>query len=418
MTGAVNTVTSAPGAESRYAYLRLAAGLVIMTIGCSGMYVMAVALTPIQHEFGISRAEASLPYTLTMTAFGVGGIFMGRLADRFGVLLPTLLGGFGLGAGFAAASFAQSLWQFMAAQMVIGLAGSSMFGPIVADTSFWFQRRRGIAVAIVASGNYLAGAVWPPILQHYFDAVGWRPTYLWSGILFSVSVLVLCSLSLRRPRPGLILTGAGAGKPVLPRPHGLASKPFMGLVCLAGIGCCIAMSMPQVHIVAYCGDLGYGAVRGAEMLAVMLGCGVISRITWGWISDHIGGLRTLCYGAALQAASLALFIPFDGLVSLYVVSALFGLFQGGLVPAYAIIVREYYPPGEAGARVGIALLATIAGMAIGGWMSGAIFDFTGSYRVAFVNGVAWSLLTTAIAFWLTRTGPTSRRLATAGSATS
>jgi MFS family permease len=162
------------------------------------------------------------------------------------------------------------------------------------------------------------------------------------------------------------------------------------------------MSMPQVHIVAYCGDLGYGAARGAEMLSLMLGFGIVSRLLSGWISDHIGGLRTLLLGSVLQGIALVLFLPSDSLVSLYVVSALFGLFQGGIVPAYALIVREYFDAREAGMRTGVVLMATLFGMALGGWMSGAIFDLTGSYRAAFVNGIAWNLLNLTIAFWLLR----------------
>ena len=389
-------------AESPYAYLRLLAALLVMTVGCSGMYVMAVALTPVQAEFGVTRAQASLPYTMTMIAFGLGGIMMGRLADRFGVVVPTVIGALGMGAGFVLAGAAQTLWQFILAHsLLIGIGSSASFGPLVADISFWFHRHRGTAVAICASGNYLAGAVWPPILQHFFAGIGWCATYLWSGVLFCMAILLL-SLLLRRPRPGIETSGSASFAAPAARPLGLSPNTLLALLCLAGLGCCTAMAMPQVHIVAYCGDLGYGAARGAEMLALMLGCGVVSRITWGWISDRIGGVRTLLFGAALQAMSLALFVPFDGLASLYVVAALFGLFQGGLVPAYAIIIREYFAPREAGARVGIALLATITGMALGGWVSGLIFDLAGSYRAAFVNGVAWSLLTTAIAFWLSR----------------
>src|SRR5206468_8178737 len=163
---------------------------------------------------------------------------------------------------------------------------------------------------------------------------------------------------------------------------------------------CVAMSMPQVHIVAYCGDLGYGAARGAEMLSLMFGFGIVSRVASGWICDRIGGLRTLLLGAVLQAIALALFLPFDGLASLYVVSALFGLFQGGLVPSYAIIVREHFAPREAGARLGILLMATLGRMALGGWMSGFIFDLTGSYHIAFLKGLAWNLLNGCIVFWL------------------
>jgi MFS family permease len=176
----------------------------------------------------------------------------------------------------------------------------------------------------------------------------------------------------------------------------------MVLLSMAGVACCVAMSMPQVHIVAYCTDLGYGAARGAEMLSLMLGFGIVSRLLSGWISDRIGGLRTLLLGSALQGVALVLFLPFDGLVSLYVVSAMFGLFQGGIVPAYALIVREYFNPNEAGTRTGVVLMATLFGMALGGWMSGAIFDVTGSYRAAFVNGIAFNLVNLSIAFWLLR----------------
>jgi MFS family permease len=170
------------------------------------------------------------------------------------------------------------------------------------------------------------------------------------------------------------------------------------------------MAMPQVHIVAYCGDLGYGAARGSEMLALMLGCGIVSRLASGWISDHIGGLRTLLAGSVLQGIALLLFLPFDGLISLYVVSALFGLFQGGLVPAYAIIVREYFAPGEAGARTGIVLMATLFGMALGGWISGAIFDMTGSYHAAFLNSIGFNLLNLTIVLWLLRRARRGRGL--------
>jgi MFS family permease len=162
------------------------------------------------------------------------------------------------------------------------------------------------------------------------------------------------------------------------------------------------MSMPQVHIVAYCGDIGYGPARGAQMLSLMLGFGIVSRLGFGFISDRIGGLRTLLLGSSLQVLALVLFLPFDGLMPLYVISALFGLFQGGIVPSYAIIVREYFSPKEAGVRVATVLTASVFGMAVGGWMSGAIFDWTGSYNAAFINGIAWNLLNVAIAAWLLR----------------
>jgi MFS family permease len=183
---------------------------------------------------------------------------------------------------------------------------------------------------------------------------------------------------------------------------GVSPAAAQALLCVAGVACCVAMAMPQVHIVAYCGDLGYGVARGAEMLSLMLGFGIVSRLLSGWICDHIGGLRTLLLGSALQGVALLLFLPFDGLVSLYVIAALFGLFQGGIVPSYAIIVREYFPASQAGARLGAIIMCTLLGMALGGWMSGKVFDLTGSYRAAFVNGIAWNLLNLAIASFLLR----------------
>jgi MFS family permease len=185
-------------------------------------------------------------------------------------------------------------------------------------------------------------------------------------------------------------------------PHSLALPPnaLQALLAVAGVACCVAMAMPQVHIVAYCGDLGYGVARGAEMLSLMLGLGLISRVGAGLVADRIGGLAALLIGSVLQAFALALYFAFDGLTSLYVISGLFGLFQGGIIPMYAVIVREYFAPAEAGTRVGIALMFALFGMALGGWMSGLVFDLTGSYRAAFANGFLWNLLNAAIVGWL------------------
>jgi MFS family permease len=398
--------------ESTYAWLRLAASLALMTIGGAGMYAMAVALAPVQAEFAASRGEASLPYTLTMLGFGIGGILMGRLADRFGVVVPVIVGAFGLGGGFILAGSAPNLMVFSVAHgLLIGLLGcSTTFAPLVADTSLWFSRRRGIAVAIVASGNYAAGAIWPPVLQYFFDTIGWRNTYIGLGI-FCTAAMLLLALALRRRPP--VLEGFSEIRAIAGNAArlGLSPNALMVLLVIAGIACCVAMSMPQVHIVAYCGDLGYGAARGAEMLSLMLGFGIVSRLASGWICDRIGGLRTLLLGSFLQGVALLMFLPFDGLVSLYIVSAMFGLFQGGIVPSYAIIVREYFPLREVGVRTGIVLMATLFGMALGGWMSGAIFDMTGSYRAAFMNGIAWNLLNLSIASWLLRRALRIRRSA-------
>ena len=395
--------------DSRYAWMRLVISLTLMTIGGCGMYVVIVVLPEVQTEFGVARGQASLPFTWTMIGFGLGGILMGRLSDRHGIIVPVSIGSVALAGGFVAAAFAPNLLVFMIVQgAVIGFLGSSAtFSPLIADISFWFLRRRGIAVAICASGSYLAGTVWPPVVQAFIESFGWRSTYIGIGIFCLVTMLPLAML-LRAPRPAATSlpvspaeVAATAGSPAsVDSPLGLKPGILLALLCVAGVACCVAMAMPQVHILAYCVDLGYGPARGAVMLSVMLGFGVVSRLVFGLICDRIGGLRTLLLGSVLQTIALALFLPFDSLASLYVISALFGLFQGGIVPAYAIVVRDFFPPAIAGARVGMVITSTLLGMALGGWMSGAIFDLTGSYDAAFVNGIVWNLVNAAIVLWL------------------
>lgn len=384
--------------------MRLLVTLALMTVGASGMYVISVMLPAVQTEFGVARADASLPYTVLMIGFGVGGMLMGRLADRFGVMFPLLLGAVGLGLGFLVAGTATNIWVFTLAHgVLIGLVGSaSTFSPLIADTSLWFVRRRGIAVAVCASGNYLGGAIWPPIVQHFVESVGWRQTYLGLGLFCFVSMSALALFMRRRPPVAVIAAAAPGSALASSRPFGMSPGAAQTLLCIAGVACCVAMAMPQVHIVAYCTDLGYGAARGAEMLSLMLATGIVSRLVSGMICDRIGGMRTLLLGSVLQGVALLLFLPFDGLVSLYLVAALFGLFQGGIVPSYAIIVREYFSPAEAGARVGTVIMCTLLGMALGGWMSGKVFDLTGSYHAAFINGIAWNLLNLSIAIVLFR----------------
>jgi MFS family permease len=424
--------------DSPAAWIRLLTSVALMVLGGCGMYVVVVVLPTVQAEFNVARGEASLPYTLAMVGFGIGSMLMGKITDRYGIMVAMFLGVVGLSTGFILAGMAGNLLQFALIHgILIGMLGSSaMFAPLIADTSLWFDRRRGIAVAICAAGNYVGGTVWPPIVQHFVEEIGWRQTYYGIGIFCFVTMLPL-ALRLRQRPPALAPaaarpaasaeanTGAGAGAGAgavaagaaagaisataalgataardTNRPLGFAPGTLQALLCVAGVACCVAMSMPQVHIVAYCNDLGYGAARGAQMLSLMLGFGIVSRLVSGLICDRIGGLRTLLLGSVLQTIALVMFLPFEGLVSLYLVSALFGLFQGGIVPSYAIIVRELYSPREAGTRVGAVLTATMLGMALGGWMSGAIFDFTGSYDAAFLNGIAWNLLNVAIVLWL------------------
>jgi MFS family permease len=396
--------------------LRLATALALMTVGSGAMYVVVVVLPAVQQEFGVDRASASLPYTLTLIGFGIGGVLMGRLADRFGIAVPLAIGACGLAAGYALSALAPSLTMFAIAHgLLLGMLGcSATFSPLIADTSLWFTRRRGIAVTICASGNYVAGALWPPIVQRALDAWGWRQTYLYLAVFCLVTMLPLTLAMRRRPpllepaAPGDVPAVADGSAPVTTpavvnphaRPIGMAPGPLQTLLCIAGVACCVAMSMPQVHIVAYCADLGFGVARGAEMLSLMLGFGIVSRVASGFICDRIGGLKTLLIGSVMQGIALILFLPADTVMSLYLVSILFGLFQGGIVPMYAIVVRENFPAAETGGRVGLAITATLIGMALGGWLSGKLFDLTGSYQAAFLNGIGWNAVNVFIVVYL------------------
>lgn len=393
--------------DSPYAWFRLSMSLLISMIGGVGLWSVVVILPAVEADFNLARADASLPYTVTMIGFAVGGILMGKLADRYGIVVPLRFGAVALALGYGLSSQAETLWQFAMLQgLLVGMLGSSAsFGPVISDVTHWFQRRRGIAVAIGASGSYLAGTIWPPMVQYFVDAYGWRDTHMIiAGICLCTLLPLSAALRARTPSapvpaPGT-LSGTAAGglqesyEGALPRPA------VQGLLLVAGISCCVAMAMPQVHIVAYCGDLGYGTARGAEMLSLMLATGIVSRLLFGWIADRIGALPTLLLSSVMQGLSLLLFLPFTGLFSLYAVSALFGLAQGGIVPTYALIVRRVFPAAEAGTRVGLVLSATLLGMALGGWMSGKIYDMTLSYDAAFLNGVAWNLLNLGIALFL------------------
>jgi MFS family permease len=385
------------------AWIRLSICVLTAAVGGVAFWSVVVVLPEVQAEFGSARGEASLAYSANMIGFALGGIFMGRLADRRGIAVPVAIGGVALGAGYALAALAPSLWSFVLIHgALIGfLGGSASFGPLVADVSHWFRRRRGIAMAICASGNYVAGAVWPPLIRYAVDLHGWRAAHFMIAAICVAAILPLAWM-LRHPAPHEAEATAGdSGRDLA----AISPNRLQAILALAGVSCCIAMAMPQVHIVAYCADLGFELARGAEMLSLMLAAGVASRLISGWISDRIGGVRTLLLGALLQTTTLALYIPFDGLASLYLVSFLFGLSQGGIVPSYALIVRESLPAREAGARVGTVLMATIVGMALGGWLSGLVYDVAGSYRAAFLNGIAWNLVTVATAVWLVRRLP-------------
>ncbi len=381
--------------DSRYSWLRLLITLAIATVVNVGMWAVIVVMPAIEAQFGAGRAEASLPYVLTMIGFALGNMWLGRLVDQLGVT-KALIGAAALSAAsYVLATMAPNMMLLSLAHLAIGLGTSIGFGPLIADISHWFMRKRGIAVALVASGNYLSGAIWPTLLSGIQEHQGWQQVYI-ALALITLAVVIPLSLLLRRQVPEDAHTTAAVAAQSRAQSVGLSPRTLQIILGIAGIGCCVAMSMPQVHIVSYCVGLGYGPAVGAEMLSLMLLGGVVSRVISGLVADRLGGLYTLLIGSVLQCIALFLFLPYDGMVSLYVISLMFGLAQGGIVPSYALVVREYMPPKEAGARVGFVMMMTIMGMALGGWMSGWIYDLTGNYQLAFINGILWNGLNIAI----------------------
>ncbi len=388
-------MTNLSAVDSNYSWVRLTVTLLIAMVGNVGMWAIIVVMPAVQAEFGVDRADASLPYMMTMIGFAAGNLIIGRAVDRFGVTSAIIVSGIAIGGGFLAAAYCGSIWSLSVIQLVIGFGTATSFGPLIADISHWFQRRRGIAVAITASGNYLSGAIWPLLLSGLLESSGWRWVYI-ALALISVCALVPLALMLRPQLPKDDQIIAEAQVQLAVSKISFSPRTLQLLLAIAGIGCCVAMSMPQVHIVLLSVDLGFGTLAGAKMLSLMLIGGVISRIISGIIADKIGGVRTLLAGSILQCIALFLYLPADSLMALYSVSFIFGLAQGGIVPSYALIVREYLPAREAGTRIGFVIMATIIGMAIGGWMSGWIYDITGSYQRAFINGIVWNFLNIGI----------------------
>ena len=393
MNSALRRPSLETGGTHIYPIIRLFASLGLTTISIVAMYIGVVGLKPIATEFGITRGIGSLPYAFFMIGFGIGNIIHGRIGDRYGTIVPALIGSATLPLGLILSAQTEALWHFFLIFAIFSgmLGASGVFTPIIADISHWFTKRRGLAVAIVLSGSYFGGALWPPIIQYLIDESGWRSAFQTIGYICLAIMIPLCLLLYRKP-PHLDFNYNSNNASSFTRPLGLTPNVLQCLLCFAGIGCCVGMSMPQVHIVSYASDLGFAAQRGAEMLSIMLGCGIISRLVSGWISDRIGGIRTLLVGSGLQILVLVAFLFADSMTALYVISACFGLSQGGIVPSYAIIIRSFFLAGEAGWRIGATLFFTIIGMAIGGWLAGFLYDLTGSYTISFINAIAFNVI--------------------------
>jgi MFS family permease len=352
------------------------------------MWSVVVVMPAIESDFNIDRGKASLLYATTMVGFGLGNFLIGKIIDKYGLKLPIIVAVITLVLSYLIGMVSTEFWHLLILQIFMGTAASTFFGPSMADIGNFFEKRRGLAVAIIASANYVAGAFWPLIISYFLETTTWKDVYLYIALICIIIMIPISFFLKNNISQNEANTNVESNNSKLTN---LSPSTLQTLLILAGVGCCLAMAMPQVHIVALCVERGFGLSIGAEILAVMLFSGMISRVGFGFLSDKIGPVYTLFIGSLLQMISLVFFLPFDSQLSLYIVSLMFGLSQGGIVPAYAMIVRKYLPLKEVGERVGLVIMATIVGMGLGGWMSGEIFDITQSYKLAFVNGIFWNL---------------------------
>ncbi len=379
--------------EIRYGWVIVFASLAIHGIGLGSANILFVALKPIAADLGFLRAVPSMAYSLLMIGVGVGGIGMGWWMDRRGVMQPILFGAVMIALGAIVTSRSESAWSlYVANGLLIGLFGkAAIIVPLIANATRWFDRRRGLAIAILASGQGVAGAAWPPIARFFSDAVGWRDMYLYYAIFVLVTVLPLGLLL--RPKPPIAPAGSGPGidagnGSVLGMPTNLAQ----GILGLAAIGCCTAMAIPIVHLFSYATDLGHPAARAAELLSVLFAAAFVSRIGFGMLADRIGPLPTLLISSGCQVAVLFAFSMIDGLVGLYVAALLFGLGFSGIMPCYPLIIRVLFPVTQVGWRFACHYLFAAVGMALGGWLGGVVFDLAGTYTYAFIVAVGFNVM--------------------------
>ena len=382
--------------ESAQSWVVATAAFLIIMIGFGAPYIIVVGLKPIAADLGGARSAPSLAAALAYIGTAAGGIVMGWWADRVGAVWTVLLGAAMVGCGTIVASIGTEWALYVGYGLMVGLVGNSgIFAPLLTSTTRWFDRRRGIALSIVTSGQQMSGALWPPIFRYAIDTMDWRRTMLCYGLLVLATAVPLAWFIRKpppAPAPGRADLDAVADMPVL----GLRPNVAFAIICLAVVGCCIAMAMPMGHIVAYCSDLGFDPARGAEMLSLLLGAAFLGRMFWGHLADRIGGLRTVLLGTFCQALGMMLLLAIQDLVGLYVVAVAFGLGFGGIIPSYVLAVRELFPAAQAGWRIAAFLFFGLGAMALGGWLAGAIFDYAAYYTPAFQLGLATNLATVAI----------------------
>lgn len=365
--------------------------LLIMMMAFGAAWITAVALKDIAAEVGGARSIPALASSLAWLGSGIGGIMMGRLADKIGTRWTVLCGALMIGAGLTLSTWGPPWPLWIGHGLFIGLIGlGGINAPMYIYVSRWFDRRRGTALALISSGSYLAGAMWPPIFESAIAAFGWRQTMLWYALAEIVVIMPLAAIYFRHPPEVIYPTAAAdAGKA---RVLGLPPNLVFAMMCAAAVLCCIPMAMPQGHLVAFCSDLGISRSMGALMLSVLLGTAFLSRQVWGVISDRIGGLATVLIGSVWQAGSMIAFLFTQNEAGLFTVAAAFGLGFSGIIPAYVLALRELFPASEASWRIPTLLLCSGLGMAIGGWLAGLLYDYYGFYAPAFAAGVGANLL--------------------------
>jgi MFS family permease len=380
------------GIETGQSWVIACVALLVLSIAYGAPLVTVVALQPIAAEFGTQRAAPALAVSLTYVGSGIGGIAMGWVAGRIGMRYVGMTCGLMIALGLFLASGGGLYRLYACNLLLLGLlGGAGMFSPTIAYVTRWFDRRRGSAVALVSSGQYVAGAIWPILLQIGIDRYGWRRAMMLYGILIAVTVPALAGLFYRRPPEADIRAASFA-----PASFGPATdrkpKLVQAILGAAIFCCCTTMSIPLAHMVAFCGDIGIGARSGAIMLSLQLGAGVVAQQIWGWTADRVGGLRTIFYASAAMAASMTAFLLTQDEIGLYSVSVVFGLAFGGLTPGYILAIREIFPASEASWRIPAVLFPGALGMAAGGWLAGVIHDGYGFYAPAFAAGLAFNLL--------------------------
>jgi len=368
----------------------------LLSLSFGSLWINAVGLKAIAADLGGSRSAPALANSLAWFGSSVGGLAMGRLAERYGIRWTVLFGGVSVCIGLFISTLGQPWQLYVGHGIFMGLLGNSgLNAPLYVYVSRWFDRRRGSALALISSGSYLAGTVWPPLFERAIALYGWQATMIGYG-LFAIALIVPLALLFLREPPELpgVTTGAGRAT-VTPKVFGWPPNVVFAMLAVAAFLCCVTMSMPQAHLVAFCSDLGITPTHGAAMLSVLLGVGFLSRQGWGAISDRIGGLLTLLISSVLQAAGMAGFLLTQDEAGLFAVAGAFGVGFSALIPAYVLAIREYFPAREASWRVPALLLLSGSGMATGTSLAGALYDHFGYYAPAFAAGVGFNLLNLA-----------------------